>query len=88
MLAGVLTLLSTALGFLFWYLKRRAQTESAPLERNRKRYEQIDKDILAARKGDSLDCAAHAGADLDELDRLQRGGGDQRGSNGDVREVQ
>ena len=87
MIAQTLALLSTALGLLFWHLKRRAEAASDPVEQNRKRYEQIDNDLVDATKGDSLDCAAHAGADLDELERLQRSRGDQRGPNGGVREV-
>lgn len=84
MVTGILSVLSIGLGILFWFLKRRASQAGDPAEQNRRRYEQIDNDIEAALlsggdpKSASLDCAAHAGADLDELDRLQRSRGDQR----------
>ncbi len=84
MLPGIFSVLSVGLGILFWILKRRASQAGDPAVQNRLRYEQIDKDIASAlqaggdSKSASLDCAAHAGADLDELDRMQRGHGDQR----------
>jgi hypothetical protein len=58
-------------------MKRRAAKADDPLEQNRKRYDQIDKDIA---KGDSMAASAHADDDLAELERLRnKGEGDQRG---------
>ena len=87
MIPGIISLLSAALAFLFWWLKRRASQAADPRLQNQKRYEQIDLDIALASKpnaskpADTLRISAHADADLDELERLQRSGGDQRRSN-------
>jgi hypothetical protein len=78
MFSVLIPLLTVALGLVFWWVKRQAGEADDPLEHNRQRYEQIDKDICNA---NSLDATAHATADLDELERLQRSHGDQRGSN-------
>lgn len=76
MITSILSVVSLGLGLLFWWLRRRAQSAADPMENNRKRYDQINDDITRAIRAkttaDSLGAAAHASADLDELERLQR----------------
>jgi hypothetical protein len=82
MVTGILSVLSLGLGLLFWWLRRRAESAADPLEKNRKRYEQINTDIARALRSksneESLGAAAHGSADLDELERLQRSHGHER----------
>ena len=80
MFSGIVSLLTVALGILFWWVKRRSAQAADPREQNRLRYEQIDKDIRdGLSRGDSktasLAASAHSSADLDELERVQRSGG-------------
>ena len=68
MFKGLFAFLAEALGLTSWILKRRAAKADDPLEQNRKRYEQIDKDLA---KEDSNAASAHADDDLAELERLR-----------------
>ncbi len=82
MATGIISLLTALLGLLFWWLKQRAAAANDPVTQNEKRYEQIDEDVSRAVTSTATkESVAHATADLDELERLQRakGGGDQRG---------
>ena len=79
MATGIISLATVLLGILFWWLKRSAAKAADPLEQNRNRYAQIDKEIAS---GNSGDITTGGGADLDELDRLQRARGGERGSTG------
>ena len=54
---------------IFWLIVRRKKQQDDPVQQNRNRYDQIDKDIAT---GDSTVTTAHATDDLDELDRLSR----------------
>jgi hypothetical protein len=85
MVTALITILGALVPLLVWWIQRTVQQKDDPSEQNRKRYETIDKDISRAlRSGsseDALEASVHAGADLDELERLQRSHGDQRGSN-------
>ena len=85
MATGIISLATLLLGILFWWLKRSAAQASDPVEQNRNRYEQIDKQIQSG-KSDNL--TAGGGDDLDELDRLQRADGGQRGPTGNNGPVQ
>jgi hypothetical protein len=80
MTTAIISLATLLLGILFWFLKRRDAQTNDPLEQNRKRYEEIDRDIATQ---DSAAAALHSNSDLDELDRLQHAqtGGDQRRPN-------
>lgn len=64
--AAIFGILGVLVPFVIWLIKRRVERESDPLENHRERYAKIDKDILAK------DSTAHASADLDELERLQK----------------
>jgi hypothetical protein len=79
-MTAIISLTTVALGILFWFVKKRDAKANDPLTQNRKRYEEIDRDIATQ---DSNAAAVHSNSDLDELDRLQHTatGGDQRGSN-------
>ena len=80
MTTAIISLATLLLGILFWFLKRRDAQTNDPLEQNRKRYEEIDRDIATQ---DSSAAALHSNSDLDDLDRLQRAtsSGDQRRPN-------
>jgi len=80
MTTAIISLATLLFGIVFWFLKRRDAQTNDPPEQNRKRYEQIDRDIA---QQDSAAAALHSDSDLAELDRLQRAapGGDQRRSN-------
>ena len=82
MATGIISLLTALLGLLFWWLQRRAAAADDPQTQNEKRYEQIDEDISNTKVDAAHSSTVHAGADLDELERLQRAksGGDQPGS--------
>lgn len=67
MVTGIITLAGTLIGILFWMMKRHAAKMDDPLQQNRERYAQIDKDIA---RGNSVATTLHASADLDELERL------------------
>jgi hypothetical protein len=78
MTTAILSLATLLFGILFWFLKRRDAQTNDPLEQNRKRYEEIDRDIATQ---DSAAAAVHSNSDLDELDRLHRaeaGGAERR----------
>ena len=85
MATGILSLVATLLGILFWWLKRSAAKAADPIEQNKNRYAQIDKEIAS---GNSGDLTIGGGADLDELDRLQRARGGELGSKGNNGPVQ
>jgi hypothetical protein len=65
---------------IFFFLKRKAKKDDDPLEQNKQRTEQIDKDIA---KEDSKQATLNASADLDELERLQKLKSDSKRSDGD-----
>ncbi|MDB6057237.1 MAG: hypothetical protein JWO95_1081 [Verrucomicrobiales bacterium] len=80
MTTAIISLVSLVLGIIFWFLKRRDAQTNDPQLQNRKRYEQIDRDI-ATQNSDAA--TLHSNSDLDELDRVQRAtsSGDQRRPN-------
>ena len=80
MTTAIISLVSLVLGIIFWFLKRRDAQTNDPQTQNRKRYEQIDRDI-ATQNSDAA--TLHSNSDLDQLDRLQRAttSGDQRRPN-------
>lgn len=88
MATAIITILAAVVPLLVWWIQRKNQQQSDPIVQNKNRYEEIDKDISRAFRLGATDAAlrasAHAGADLDELERLQRSHGDQRGPNGDL----
>lgn len=73
---AIVSLVTTVLGILFWWMKRSAAKKADPVEQNRNRYEKIDQQIAS---GDSDSITAGGGDDLDELERLQRANGCERG---------
>lgn len=76
MTAAILGIAASLIGLIVWWVKRSAAKADDPVQQNRDRYAQIDKDI---EKKDSLGATAHATADLDELERLQNArNGNQR----------
>jgi len=87
MATGIISLATLLLGIFFWWLKRSTGKAADPVEQNRKRYEQIDKEIAS---GNSDALTVGGGADLDELERVQRAGrgGGERGSEGDCGKIE
>ena len=75
MTAAILTILAALVPFIVWLIKRQVTTNDDPKTQNEKRYEQTDADIG---KGDGVQAGLHGADDLDALDRLQNGKGDQR----------
>jgi len=88
MATAIVTLLATVVPLLVWWIQRKTQQQADPALQNQKRYEEIDNDLSRALRSGTpkaaLAASAHADADLDELERLQRSHGDQRGSDGNV----
>jgi hypothetical protein len=75
-MTAIISLTTLVLGILFWFLKRRDAQTNDPLQQNRNRYEEIDRDIATQ---NSSAAAVHGSSDLDDLERLQRAksGGDE-----------
>lgn len=67
MAAALITLATTLIGLLFWFIKRKATAADDALQQNRNRYAQIEKDIA---RGDANAATLHATGDLDELERV------------------
>jgi hypothetical protein len=65
---AIFVFLSEALGLTNFLVRRGAAKADDPIEQNRKRYEQSDKDIS---ERDSAAATSHAGDDLDQLERLR-----------------
>lgn len=65
MIASILSILGIGAAILWWWLQR----TNNPLSEHRQRYDQINADIS---EQESETTMAHASADLDELERLER----------------
>ncbi len=69
MTLAIIGLLTALIPLVMWWLKRRAAKKENPINQNRERQQTIARDIAT---GTSDDLTLHAGADLDELERLRR----------------
>jgi len=78
---ALLPILAAVIPFVIKEIAAHQAAQADPKTQNLSRYAQIDKEIAG---GNSDDLTVGGGADLDELDRLQRAsGGGQPGSAGD-----
>ena len=77
MATAIVTIVAALVPLLVWWVQRKCREAADPLEQNRERYVQIDKDISGALRDPrkSLDATVHADADLAEFERLQRSRG-------------
>jgi hypothetical protein len=85
LLLALLPILAAVIPFVLKQITARQESQADPKTQNENRYAQIDKQISS---GNSDALTLGGGADLDELDRLQRANGSQRGSAGNSSPLQ